>query len=90
MNTDAVCTCPTGEYELNQPCRMRRNNNQYKKNLVLEFLGVCNRVNPANNPCIASPTLISCIETDDFGTTFACLCSGPSGPALTTAADCSK
>ncbi len=28
MNTEALCTCPNGGYEMNQPCRMRRKNNQ--------------------------------------------------------------
>ncbi|CAF3132243.1 unnamed protein product [Rotaria sp. Silwood2] len=49
---------------------------------------VCNRTNPANNPCIVSSTFLACLETDDYGATFACLCVGPSGPVVTTSANC--
>ncbi|CAF1457135.1 unnamed protein product [Adineta steineri] len=70
MNTDVLCTCPHGGYEMNQPCR------------------VCNRVNPANNPCHISSAFIACLETNDYGKTFACLCSTPSGPVATTSNNC--
>ncbi|CAF3808408.1 unnamed protein product [Rotaria sp. Silwood1] len=49
---------------------------------------ICNRTNPANNPCIVSSNFLACLETNDYGTTFACLCMGPLGPAVTTSANC--
>jgi hypothetical protein len=60
------------------------------KILSFIFLGVCNRTNPADNPCGASAALLGCLETDEFGTPYVCLCSGPSGPAVTTNANCGK
>ena len=53
-------------------------------------LGICNRSNPTNNPCISSANLVGCIENNDYGTYYVCLCLGPLGPAVTLAADCSK
>lgn len=69
--------------------RVVRVNNQ-KGKFIFVSLGVCNRTNPAYNPCVASSNLITCLETDDYGTTFACLCMYSSGPAVTTSANCGK
>ncbi|CAF1411836.1 unnamed protein product [Adineta steineri] len=69
----ALCTCPGGAYEINQPCRL------------------CNRQDPANNVCRnTNGKLLACLETDDCGTSYACLCTANTtdGTALTTDADC--
>ncbi len=48
------------------------------------------RTNMGQNVCRnATGKLRACLETDDYGTAFACLCSDPgTAPWLTTDADC--
>lgn len=70
IDTRALCTCPNGGYEFDQPCR------------------VCARSNSALNACQQTAALLTCLETDEFGTSYACLCQGASGVYTTTAANC--
>lgn len=50
------------------------------------FIGVCNRLNPANSACSnATGRLIKCLETDDYGLGYACLCSDRVGGTVLTA-----
>ncbi|UJR27531.1 hypothetical protein I4U23_008814 [Adineta vaga] len=51
---------------------------------------LCNRTNPINNACRNTNKLIACLEYDDCGTSFKCLCQdAATGDAVfTTNADC--
>ena len=56
------------------------------------LIGLCNRSNPAQNVCRnTNGRLFICLETDDYGTSYACLCSDGFGNAIpTTDADCGQ
>ncbi|CAF1283197.1 unnamed protein product [Adineta steineri] len=52
---------------------------------------LCNRQDPANNVCRnTNGKLLACLETDDCGTSYACLCTANTtdGTALTTDVNC--
>ncbi len=87
----ALCTCPNGGgVEVDKPCRMLMIWILKNQKLIFIFIGLCARTNPGQNVCRPNAGLITCLEIDDYGTAFACLCSDPSGgpPRLTTDAGC--
>lgn len=73
---------------INHVVRVHRNRASFYAQCDLIQSGVCNRVNPANNPCQPSPLLILCLESDDFDTPYACLCQGQSGVYATMSGTC--
>lgn len=61
-----------------------------KQEWISLLIGVCDRTNPADNACRnTNGKLVLCLEIDDYGTSFACLCMDTNGtPYATTNADC--
>ncbi|CAF3508346.1 unnamed protein product [Rotaria socialis] len=49
---------------------------------------VCNRTDPRKNACMPSPNLLACLETQEYGGSFACLCKNRLGPVVTISSNC--
>jgi hypothetical protein len=89
--TTAFCTCPNGGgVEVNKPCGMLMIWILKNQKLIFIFIDLCNRTNSGQNVCRnTTGRLLRCLENNDYGTAFACLCSDPGvAPWLTTDADC--